>query len=177
MRDGLPLSHVYNLARLGQAGDLVSFTATAEEREAITHWSGIRKLENLSAKIDIQKLSPSRFGLDVALDADLVQACVITLEPVPSHIAREFTRELHFAGPVRRGPKPADAEAILITHPDEDDPPEEIDSLQYDLAGPVLEEFLLSLDPYPKIAGAELGVKSVPGEQPESPFAVLKNLK
>jgi uncharacterized metal-binding protein YceD (DUF177 family) len=177
MPEGLPLSHVYNLARLGHAGDAVNFAATPEERDALARWSGVAAVEGLSVKIDLRKLSASRFALDIAMAADVIQSCVVSLAPVPAHIERQFSRELHFAGPVRRGTKADESEPVTITDPDEDEPAEEISSLHYDLAGPVLEEYVLSLDPYPRAKGAEFGVKPAPEDRPESPFGALKSLK
>jgi uncharacterized metal-binding protein YceD (DUF177 family) len=137
----------------------------------------VSAVEGLSAKVELKKLSPSQFGLEIFLSADVVQACVVTLEPVPSHIERRFARELHFSPPSRRKPEPVESEPVVLADPDEDEPPEEIDSLIYDLARPVLEEYILSLDPYPRSKGAEFGLKTSPGDRPESPFAVLKSLK
>ena len=55
--------------------------------------------------------------------------------------------------------------------------PETIVSLDYDLAAPLLEEFALAIDPYPRKAGAAFAVPAEPDDAPESPFAVLKTLK
>jgi hypothetical protein len=60
---------------------------------------------------------------------------------------------------------------------DQEEGPEEIDSLHLDLAPPALEEFVLSLDPYPRRPGVEFAPESPVSEPPESPFAVLKGLK
>jgi len=177
MTSKLPLTQVYNLARLGQGGDTLTFAATPEECAAIAHWSGVAAVEGLSAKADIKKLSPSRFALDFVLSADVIQSCVVTLEPVPAHIERRFGRELHFAGPPRRGEKPAESQAIAAISLEDEEPPEEIGSLQYDLAGPVLEEYVLSLEPYPRARGAEFGLKPAAEDRPKSPFAALKDLK
>jgi uncharacterized metal-binding protein YceD (DUF177 family) len=177
MQDGLPMTHVYNLVRLGQAGDAVRFAAGPDECAAIARWSGVNSVEDFSADIRIRKLSPSRFVLDVTLSADVTQSCVLTLEPVPDHIERRFTRELHFAGPLRRESRMAQPEPSILRDPHEDEPPEEIESLQYELAGPVLEEYVLSLEPYPRAKGAEFGLPSSPQDRQESPFAVLKDLK
>jgi hypothetical protein len=54
--------------------------------------------------------------------------------------------------------------------------PEEIDSLHYDLTAPLIEEFILALDPYPRAPGVEFQAPEGEGA-PESPFAVLKGLK
>ena len=175
MTEGLPLSHSYNLARLGNAGDQVHFAADADACAAIARWSGVMSVEKLEARVDIRKISPTRFGLTFHLLADVTQSCVVTLEPVPSHLERSFERELHFAGPVRHKAPESQAELVLDTDPEEG--PEEITSLHYDLAVPVLEEYALSLEPYPRRPGVEFAVKTDPEDAPESPFAVLKGLK
>lgn len=177
MRDGLPLTHVYNLARLGQAGDEVQIIATPEECAAIARWSGVSAVAGFTAKVDLKKLSASKFGLEIALAADVVQACVVSLEPVPARIERRFIRELHFSGPARRGPKPAESDSVTVEVTDDEEMPEEIESLHYDLARPVLEEYVLSLDPYPRVKGAEFGLRDTTEDRPESPFAALKSLK
>ena len=108
----------------------------------------------------------------------MVQACVVTLEPVVAKIAHVFTRELHFTGTGRHLPEAADLD--LSGHDlslEEEDGPEEIDNMHYDLAGPVLEEFMLALDPYPRCPGVEFDPGAEAVLRPESPFAVLKSLK
>ncbi len=60
--------------------------------------------------------------------------------------------------------------------PLEADAPEEIDSLHYDLAAALIEEFILALDPYPRAPGVEFQAPEGEGAA-ESPFAVLKGLK
>jgi hypothetical protein len=172
----LPLAHSYNLARLGNAGDKVAFSANETERTAIARWSGIVLLESFEAQVEIAKLAPNRFDLSFLLTADVTQACVVTLEPVKSRMERRFERKLQFHGPARH--KQATSESGLeLVLDSEEDGPEEIDSLHYDLAGPVLEEFVLSLEPYPRRPGVEFSPKTVTQDQPESPFAVLKGLK
>ncbi|HVW72530.1 MAG TPA: DUF177 domain-containing protein [Rhizomicrobium sp.] len=173
---GLPLTHSYNLARLGNAGDAVTITADADQRAAIARWAGIVALGSLEAKIAISKLGASRFALAYRLTADVVQACVVTLEPVESRMNHSFTRELHFIGPVRHKPVEDDSGPELILDSEEEGP-EEIESLHYDLAGPLLEEFVLSLEPYPRRPGVEFSTQTGEQEKPESPFAVLKGLK
>jgi hypothetical protein len=91
---------------------------------------------------------------------------------------KSFSRELVFVGPSRHreaadsGPGPD-----LVLDSDLEEGPEEIDSLHIDLAAPVLEEFALSLDPYPRRPGVEFAPKSPDSAPAENPFAVLKDLK
>jgi uncharacterized metal-binding protein YceD (DUF177 family) len=175
MTDGLPLSHPYNLARLGNAGDTVTFAADDAQRAAIAKWSGVLSLERLEVTVAIAKHGTARFGLDFTLAAEVTQACVVTLEPVPAQIARHFRRELLFTGPLRHKPGDDDSEVVLDLAQEEG--PEEIQSLHYDLAVPVLEEYVLSLEPYPRCRGVAFTPQSQPSEAPESPFAVLKDQK
>ena len=178
MTQGLPLTQPYNLARLGNAGDSVCLVADAAQRQAIATWSGILSLEMFEVAVDITKLAPNRFGLAFRLRADVSQACVISLEPVSSPLERDFNRELVFVGTTsrRQAPEPAPGTEWVLDG-EEEDGPEEIDSLHIDLATPVLEEFVLSLDPYPRRPGVEFAPPSPASDPRESPFAALKDLK
>jgi hypothetical protein len=65
----------------------------------------------------------------------------------------------------------------IVILPGDDDLPEEIESLHFDLAGPLIEEFLLAIDPYPRAPGVAFQAPEGMGAKPESPFDVLKRLK
>ena len=170
------LSHHYNLAHLGNAGDTAVFAADADQRGKIASWAGLLAVERLEAKVDLRKLGATRYGLDFTLTADIVQACVVTLEPVPAHLEHRFSRELHFTGGIRRKLPAAESEVVVLDG-DLEEGPEEIESLHYDLAGPVLEELVLALEPYPRCPGVEFKSPADGMPAKESPFAALKNLK
>jgi len=176
MSDSLPITHVYNLNRLGNAGDAVHFAADAAQRAAIAQWSGVVGLDAWAVDVTLSKLGPTRFGLDFTVTADVTQACVVTLEPVANHLEHKFHRELHFAGQIRRQLE-ADSGPELVLDAGDEEGPEEIESLHYDLAAPALEEYVLALDPYPRKAGVEFDAPKAGLDAPESPFAVLKGLK
>lgn len=177
MTDALPLTHLYNLGRLGNAGDAVAFSADTGQRAAIAAWSGVLSVESFSVAVDIKKLGPTRFGLEFKVTADVTQACVVTLEPVAAHLEKAFSRELHFAGQIRRKPSEDESGPDLVLDSGEEEGPEEIESLHYDLAGPALEEYVLGLEPYPRRPGVEFQPPNEASEAPKSPFAVLKGLK
>jgi uncharacterized metal-binding protein YceD (DUF177 family) len=177
-----PVIHDYNLARLGNAGDEIRFEAGADERAAIAALAGALSLARFMVQVTLKKASSSRFALEYRLEAEVTQACVVTLEPVVSRIERTFSRALHFTGGGRaaaRGGESSKSREIDLSgqDPEGTDEPEEIESLHVDLAAPALEEFLLALDPYPRCPG--VAFDPVEGEvlRPESPFAVLKSLK
>jgi hypothetical protein len=168
-----PLSHVYNLARLGNSGDEVRIEADETQAAAVAAMAGILSITRLVAVVDLKKTTSSRFLLAYRLEAEVAQACVVTLEPVVAVIDRIFSRELHFMGTGRRAPEVA----YLGISDQEEDEPEEIESLHYDLAAPLLEEFLLALEPYPRCPGVEFDPAAHADAPLESPFAILKSLK
>jgi uncharacterized metal-binding protein YceD (DUF177 family) len=173
MSESPPFSHPYNLNRLGQAGDDVAFHATDQERVALAQFAGVLRVEGFAGGVALRKMSQNRFRLDFSLDADIVQACVVTLADVPGHIECHFMRELHFSPPLRRPSDPVPAAEVPL----EDDAAEEIDSLHYDLAAPLIEEFVLAIAPYPRAPGVEFHPMGEADEAPKTPFAVLKGLK
>ena len=142
-----------------------------DDLRRIADWAGVQAIDAFVAKIGLKKISSTHFKLDVTLDADIVQACVVTLEPIPSHIAHTFVRELILT----QAPQHI-AKEIVLTPVDEDGR-EEIESLRYDLAVPVLEEFALSIDPYPRAPGVEFEPPVEDADSAIHPFAALKSLK
>jgi hypothetical protein len=167
-----PITIPYNLNRLGQAGDDLAFAANDGERAALARFADVLDVSGFEARIVLKKLSPNRFSLSYELAAAITQACVVTLAPLEVRLERAFERELQFTPNLRR-----DVAKDVVLGPDDEEAPEEIDSLHYDLAGPLVEEFVLAIDPYPRAPGVEFAAPLDPGDKPENPFAALKNLK
>jgi len=107
-------------------------------------------------------------------EAEVVQACVVTLEPVRSRLSENFT--MAFGGSSR-----AAGGAVVIGLEDED-PPEELIEGRIDLGETVAQQLAVALDPYPHAPGA--GEKPAAsdegeagGEKKASPFAALAQLR
>ena len=167
-----PITIPYTLNRLGQAGDDIAFAAGDAERVALAKFAGVLGVPGFEARIALRKLASNRFSVSYELAAEVTQSCVVTLEPLKARIDRTFDRELRFTPNLRR-----DAAKDIVLGPEDDEAPEEIDSLHYDLAGPLVEEFVLAIDPYPRAPGVAFAPPEDPGDKPENPFAALKDLK
>ncbi len=165
-----PLRHIFDLGDLSLSGSRVEVSADRDELTRLARWSGVEAVSAFGAQVELRRLAPARFAFDAELEADVVQKCVVTLEPVAAHIAKHVSRELHFSP----HPRPQGGELTLAAG--DQDVPEEIASLDYDLAAPLLEEFVLSIDPYPRKQGATFEPPAREAALPESPFAVLKKL-
>ncbi|HEY4114655.1 MAG TPA: YceD family protein [Rhizomicrobium sp.] len=167
-----PLSNVIDLAVLPQAGEELVIAPNAGQRSRLAEWTGVDAVDHFEARVTVKKLSPSRFGYEADVNADVVQSCVVTLEPVRSHLAFQFAREFHLVRSASRLPDEAFGPEAA-----QDDVPEEITDTKFDVAGPVLEEFALAIDPYPRAPGVAYRPEPEPEEARESPFAALKRLK
>jgi len=166
-----PLQHIFDLGDLTQSGSEVIVEAAPETLPGLARWAGVDKVKAFRAAVQLKRQSSNRFAFAADLEADVAQACVVTLEPVESHISRHIERELHFAARA-----PVEVGELTLSAGD-DDVPEQILSLDYDLATPLLEEFVLAIDPYPRKEGAAFTPPEDQETAPESPFAVLKALK
>jgi uncharacterized metal-binding protein YceD (DUF177 family) len=180
---GLPFSASFDLGSVRDRAVEVSLEPRPAERAAIAHWLGIEALDSLKAAIQLSPVSADEYAYQGHFEADVVQACVITLAPVPSHLSGEILRKFRVLprpSPRRRKPviEPAPAiPAVIDLSIADEDSPELLVSPALDLAAPLLEELSLALDPYPKVPGAAFDVPPEPLTPVENPFAVLEKLK
>ena len=151
-------------------GDRLDIVADDEERRNVAGRLGLLNLDRFEAHAVL-----SRDGQTVRangrLKAALDQSCVATGEAVPAHIDEPF--DLLFVPEPKGG---ADDEVEL----GEDD----LDTIFHDgsaidLGGAIADTLSLSLDPYPRSAGADAALKEagVLTEEEASPFAALAALK
>jgi hypothetical protein len=169
-----PFEHFFDLGGLSAAEQEVRIVVKPEERARIAAWADLEAVDKFEALISLRKTAQNRFSFAAKLDADLVQSCVVSLVPVPAHIEKSFEREFHFVSHRVRDLAPYGDHPVSEAA---EEGPEEIESTRYDLAAPLLEEFSLALDPYPRAPGVVF--ESLDGDQdkPDGPFAALKALK
>ncbi len=142
----------------------------AEITQGVARQLDLLELSGLTAHIEI---TPWFDGaqLDADWSAHIVQACVVTLEPLPSDLSGHFRVRVVPPGSVHAPDEASTAEV----DPEADDPPDICEDGEIDLAAYVVEHLALEIDPYPRKPGAEF---EPPKPDPESsPFAVLRTLK
>lgn len=160
--------------------------AEPDERRALAARLSLVSLERLTASAELEPLGRrGRVRVRVNLVADVIQSCVVTLDPVPAHIEESF--RLVFAPETDIPAEKGEVEVGL----DGDEPPEPLRAGRFDLGEAVAEHLALALDPYPRKAGAsveeaygegagdgggEEGGEEDGGEEDGGPFVVLKRL-
>lgn len=169
-----PIERLYDLNRLSEAGYEAAIELGPDERAKLAQWVDVVGINRFEGRVSLTRLSGTRFNYAAHLEVDLVQACTVTLEPVSASISLDFMRALHLVSHVK---KIIDFSGELSPAAGGDDVPEEIDNTRYDLMAPLLEEFSLAIDPYPRAPGVAFDVPQDGEERPESPFAVLGKLK
>jgi len=170
----VPFSLLFDLGNVSDRGAEIAVAPNEAERAAIAAWIGATSIERFDATIRLSRQGSDTFAYEADFAADVVQACVVTLDPVRSHLEGAFKRQYRvLARPTRRR-----ATASTIAIPDANDGDFEIlASPHIDLAAPLLEELNLALDPYPRAPGVAFEApKDEPGPT-ENPFAMLAKLK
>ncbi len=163
-------SRPVDLTRLGDAEAEHDIEATEPERVALAARFDLVALRALRAKVRIRRIhGGAAIRLSGHLSADVTQSCVVTLEPVESHIEDDFT--------VVYAAETSTDESAL--GPDTDITwPEPMPEGPLDIGEAVAQHLSLALDPYPRVPGGELDRQwSGEGSQDTSPFARLAALR
>lgn len=169
MMNGIPeFSRRIDGLRLNAGGESFEIAANAEERAGLARRFDLLALDRLAAKVKLTPLAGGFYRLAATLDAELAQACTVTLEPVPGRIAESFT--LTF-GPVE------EAGEIILDGASE--PVEPLDDGLIDIGEAVAQQLSLALDPFPRAPDAAIEIETVVTDETprESPFAALARLK
>src|SRR5437868_6880578 len=102
MTDPAPFHITYNLNRLGQTADEIEFSADEDQRAAVARLADVLGVPKFAVRVILKKKGPNRFALSYELAGEVVQACVVTLEPLVARINKTFSRELHFTPGLKR---------------------------------------------------------------------------
>jgi uncharacterized metal-binding protein YceD (DUF177 family) len=151
------------------------FEADGAQRAALAGWLTLEAVERFIGTLKASWTENSR-GVVVEGDlaADVVQACVVTGEPVPAAVARRF--KVTLLPPEDLPDLDQDGDDFVIDL-DGDDPPEPLVGRSIDLGALAIEQLGLGLEPYPRVDGAEFDADLFQSEAPVSPFAVLAELQ
>jgi uncharacterized metal-binding protein YceD (DUF177 family) len=175
-KDTVPQAEFSRLVAADQVGPQETerqIVANPAERARLAERFGLLALDRLTAAVSMKRGRGAVIEVRGRLEAEVVQACVVTLEPVRSQLSESFA--------VAFGTGQAAVGAVVIGLEDED-PPEELIEGRIDLGETVAQQLAVALDPYPHAPGAEEKPESpAPGEsgaeKTASPFAALAPLR
>jgi uncharacterized metal-binding protein YceD (DUF177 family) len=173
-----------HVAVLPRAGLPVELHADEDECARLANACGIEGFDKLEADLLVTRWRRDGVQLRGEIRAIACQQCVVTLEPLTTHLREPVSMTFlpHGSGLSRRGDE---SSGELILDPEGPDLPESFTGDTIDIWPVVVECLLLAIDPFPRAPDAELegGVlEDAKGEEGEaegedSPFAALKALK
>ena len=168
MTKELPYSVPLRMHQIG-AGLSRTLEPTAEERARIVKALNLVSLDSFSVDLQITP-TVSGWRMDGRVVAEAVQACGLTLEPLPESINQTFLVNLS-----EEAQEPEVDENGEIDLELNDFFPDVVEDGKIDLGQYALEQLSLALDPFPRKEGAVFVQPPEPVEI--SPFAALKALK
>jgi uncharacterized metal-binding protein YceD (DUF177 family) len=153
--------------RLPPSGETTHDIAASEaERAELARRVGLVALDRLEARVMLGRLAGGLVRLTADLSADVVQECVVTLEPVASRVEDRFTLLYgHAQGDARDVVLSGEAELV-----------EPISGSTLDIGEAVAQQLSLALDPYPRAPEA-MAAAPAAGSSDASPFAALAKWK
>lgn len=163
------ISYVLDTRTIPSSGQTLELTATPEECAELAKRFELPTVHNLNCKIKLEK-KEDIIQLKGFLSAQLIQECVVTLEPFENTLSGEFT--LLFS----TTPQPHISESI----PDidmEEEPVEFLPRGQLFFKEIIAEQFGLNINPFPKQTTELFEYREASAEdERENPFSILKHL-
>ncbi len=160
--------------QIGSGESARDIEASPAERAAVASRLGLRALDRLTASLRLRRLPDGLIRLSGRFAADVVQNCVVTLEPVAGHCSEALAMRF---GQV----DPATIEAEIEVESLAEDDPEPIVGGCIDLGEAVVQQLAVSLDPYPRLPGASvpaaLSGENEDGTAAAGAFAALAKLR
>jgi uncharacterized metal-binding protein YceD (DUF177 family) len=172
-------SRIVSADDIGVKDVTVDIEAQEAERAALAERFELIAIDSLRAHA-VMRRAAARDGSGTVLrvtldiDADVVQRCVVSLEPVPAQV-----HEAALIVEYRLGDETETTIEVEIL-PEGIDPPEILVDGKFDLGELAAEHLALALDPYPKVEGVAVetsdatdGAETV--EPQQNPFSVLRD--
>jgi uncharacterized metal-binding protein YceD (DUF177 family) len=185
---GAEVSRAIAVDRIDDEGLDMEISATDAERAALAERFDLISLDRLEARVSLRREADGS-GVQMALHliADVVQPCVVTLEPVGDHI--EDAAGFLFVR-AEDMPEPSHDADEELAEGEEEDAVEPYFDNTIDVGEVVSEHLAILLNPYPRKPGVTLKDRaeelagivtideddSASEEEKENPFAVLKQL-
>jgi hypothetical protein len=157
--------------RIPPEGQEEAIAATPEECEALARRFDLPAVHALEARIAARPWQRGGIALELEVEADIEQVCVVSLEPFPVHVAERGTR--YYLAANAPGARPP----VVLLESLEDEEPETIDGGAIDI-GEVASEMLgLALDPYPRKPDAVFQTEGEESGGVSGAFAPLRGLR
>jgi uncharacterized metal-binding protein YceD (DUF177 family) len=175
------IERIVDLDRVGPRGVALEIAPTESERAALAKRFGFLGLPVFSARLMVERRLGEQVVVEGRLRGRIVQACILTLDPVIQELDEGF--KLVFQADLADERDPESGEALVSAQADA---PEPLSGSLLDVGEIVAEQLSLAADAYPRLPGVKLEDvlpkprgrgKPTSVEQRRHPFAGLAALR
>lgn len=172
-----PVSFPVSVARLPAKGMPVRIEADGQQREALAAAHGLDAVRSFAADLTVTAWKKGGVRVAGSVRAEIVQSCVVTLEPVDKVVEEEVSALFLPEGSKLATPRLSDEGEVLLDAEGED-APELFTGDRIDVGQLAEEFFALGIDPYPRKEGVALDATPAEDGQRRGPmFDQLKQLR
>lgn len=163
-----PVSDRLQVNRLPQKGVTVTLEADDAQRAALARAHNLVSVEHFSATLTAHPWRGEGVRVTGKVEADITQACVVTMEPMPARIDEDV--EALFVPEGSRLSRADHEGGEIVMEPEGDDVPEPFTGNRIDIGALAEEFFALGIDPYPRKESATLDVPEEPEDEKAGPL-------
>src|SRR5262249_33906049 len=145
------IERIVDLDRMGAGGTAVEIAASDSERAALARRFGFLGLPAFSARVTVDRRLGDVVVVEGRLRGKIVQACILTLDPVTQELDEAF--RIVFKRNLAEERDPESGESLLSA---QSDAPEPLAGNLLDIGEIVAEQLSLAADPYPRRPGVKL---------------------
>ena len=145
------IERIVDIDRMGPNGTALEIAASDSERLALAKRFGFLGLPALSARVTVDRRPGGQVVVEGRLRGRIVQACILTLDPVAQDLDETF--RLTFKQDLAEERDPESGEALVSAQADA---PEPLTESLLDVGEIVAEQLSLAADPYPRKHGVKL---------------------
>jgi uncharacterized metal-binding protein YceD (DUF177 family) len=146
------IERIVDLDRMGPGGGTaLEVSASENERAALAKRFGFLGLPAFSARVTVDRKPGGRVVVEGRLRGRIVQACILTLDPVTQDLDEAF--RIVFKQDLTEERDPESGEALVGAQADS---PEPLTGNLLDVGEIVAEQLSLAADPYPRKQGVKL---------------------
>lgn len=168
-----------DVSRVPETGISVRMDASDDELAKLAEFHGVESVRNFHAEFRLTRWKLNGVRARGVVEADIVQRCVVTMDPIDARIREEVDTVFLPEGAEEFRPGQREGNELIIDF-EGDDAPEIFAGSKIDLGALAEEFFELGIDPYPRKPGADVAGYSDEqdsAENRDSPFAALEKLK
>ncbi len=146
------IERIVDIERMGPAGAALEVAASDNERAALAKRFGFLGIPALSARVTVDRRPGDQVIVEGRLRGKVVQACILTLDPVTQDLDEGF--RVVFRRGLADERDPESGEVVLNAQADAPEPLP--DNNMLDVGEIVAEQLALAADPYPRRPGVKL---------------------